>query len=383
MKKIIIILTLIFGLTKLNSAQAPLSLAEKASLSAFYDNLFKAAFVTSAAVAAHYIYGYTFPLPEGIHSPHIGTNITVSLLRLDLVIKKNGWLNPINITINGNTDAAVYARFQQQLNRNLNQHEKQITGEQTSGNKALLQNNKSYSFTISGTVSYQGTKEYALRDETIIETPDLSVLNLENWIQKFWEKNIATRIASVWAEFPDFINDKTTTYCAVISETDKKLSSVSALHLENFKEQVIQAIADEIFADTKKNLTIKFSATMGKDIFTLAPITFAIDSLHANENILTGLQSFKLRPTFRAAQISYATDLWNNCCEPKFTRIQRLQPLSFKQKLAPYSIFLGASYLGGLCLTKLEENNLLYPAVSTFLGITALTKIHTFWTWKE
>jgi|GEM_PF-3944300 len=382
MKRIIIILTLIFGLTKLNSAQAPLSLVEKASLSAFYDNLFKTALVTSAAIAAHYIYRYTFPLPEGIHSPHIGTNIPVNQLNLNLEIKKNGWLNPINITINGNTDAAVYEAFQAQLRRYLSAQEKQMTGE-TIDNTSLLQNDQSYSFTISGTVSYQGTKQYILRAETIIDTPDLSTLSLEQWIQKFWEKNIATRIASVWPNFPDFINDKTTTYCAVISETDKKLSSIAALHLENFKEQVIQAIADEIFEDTQKILTIKFSATMGKDIFTLAPITFAIDSSKAHKDILRGLESFTLRPTFRAAQISYANDLWNSCCEQRFINIQRLQPLSFKQKLAPYGIFLGASYLGGFCLTTLAENNLLYPAVSTFLGITALTKIHTFCTWKE
>ena len=443
MKKIIIILALIFGLTKLTSAEnAPVmnfdtfmsAITPKASLfdhrhlmNAYKHPLLphflktpeitsalekyipqpislapalgKAALMTSAAAiaatAAYGIYYYFSPAPRGIdyaglytytpaeqavHSPRIGIDVPITHLELTLTIQKNGWLAPVTITIKNDDDDAGYDAFLTKLQRNLTLEEREETGETgETGNTALLQQNNTYTFTISGNVTYRNRERYELQEEQVIATTQ-GRAGHDAWIAAFWKKNIATRIASVWPELPyDLIDDHKAIYHAVISDTNtqEQLRSLSVAHKEDFKEQVIQALANEISATTIKQVEIKISVTTEKDHFALAPLQLAIDSPGSNVALYEGLQHFTIHPAFRAAQIAYATQLWNIACESACARIVAMPPVTTQEKISTGVIWFGIGCATGLAIKKLEDADLLRIAVRTGMGIAAFTQMRT------
>ncbi len=455
MKKIIIIVAVVFGLTKLTAAEkAPIDFAtlirsatptaslfnHREIMNAYKNPLLpdflktdqlmsalekylpkqlsltsalgKAALMASttavAATAAYGIYYYLSPAPKGIdyagfytytpagqrvHSPCIGIDAPINHLELTITLQKNGWRAPLTIPINAGNDNDCYAIFLAALQRDLTNEEEGITGEAAAANVALLQENQTYTFTISGNVTYQGREHrYDLQEEQVITaTPVIAAR--DEWIENFWKKNIATRVASVWPVLPgDLINDSITTYHAVITDTNtqQQLHSLSVLHKENFKNQVIEALASEIFANAVKGVEIKISATMGKDHFALPPMILAIYVPGSEERIHQGLQRPFITPacaleagqlTQEAAKNTYATQLWTETCEHAFNEIVAIQPLTTQEKLSNGIVWAGVAGGGGyLAIKKLTDAHLLSTAVLTFLGFATLTKMHSIYT---
>ncbi len=332
--------------------------------------------VGSAAFLAYQAYRYNFPASEAVHSPQVGKNLPITELKLTIAVQKNGWLVPLTFEINKENDTDSHAAFLAELQRDLTPAEKITTGENgAAANIPLLQENQTYTFTISGNVTYQDTKQYELQKEQVIDTQKGG---RDPWIEAFWKKNIATRIASVWTELPgDLIDDSTATYDAVIFDTNTQehLHSFSVDHKENFKEAVIEALASEIFATTVKQVEIKISVATKKDHFALTPLRLAINSPASNQ--AKALQYSFLTPTFKAAQRAYATHLWNEACERAFAEIRALEPLTTQEKVNTAIVRLGILSAGFFAIKKLEDENI--PAACTVLGVATLTKMHNLY----
>jgi hypothetical protein len=426
MKKIIISTALIFGLTQLTAAEkSPItgfgtfissitpqkSLFAHRHLLAAYKNpllpsflktpeivsalekyrphlpsltyqLEKVGVALSLATIGYTAYRFYFPASPAVHCPQIGVNLPITQLNLTIQIQKNGWTAPLILPIDTANDVTGYAIFLRELQRDLTNPEKVTVGETSPGNSALLQESQTYTFTISGHVTYQGTKRYELQKEQVIVTLRPSTQGPWNstlWSAAFWKKNIATRIASVWPALPgDLIDDRITTYHATITDTatNQQLHSLSASPKENFKEQVIEAVASEIYADTVKTIEIKMSATAPKDHFALAALHFAINSPGSDQAIYEGLQQGSFHPDFKTAQVAYATQLWTISCEQPLVEITALQPFTTQEKISTGIVWMGAAGATALALKKLTDADFLSPALSTGLGIAALTKMH-------
>ncbi len=396
MKKYISILTLIFGFTQLTASDSPYAVndpnnpfyahirkfmptqaaqiqeiqaistslpvpskgSEYFSESAY--GLGKAALKISSlaatALVGYRMYHYYYSAaPVAIHRPFIEIDAPITHLELTIEVQKNGWLKPLTLKINPATEPDNYRAFQEFLQRNLTDAEKATTSQNGNANVELLQKNETYTFAISGKVTYQGAGQYDLQKETVIETPKYNDDNdndndKNGWIEAFWEKNIDTRITPVWQQLPsDFIDDSTATYHAVISDTatEAKLYSVDIHHKEKLKELIIKALANEISATTQKQLTIKISVTTEKNFFVNAPLTIAIDAPGQEAAILNNLQHPYTHPFFfKAAQIAYATQLWDTCCE---NALEKITPAPEGKKLLP-TIF--CTTLGVIALVK-------------------------------
>lgn len=442
MKKIIIILALIFGLTKLTAADpAPnmnfkdfialitpnTSLFNHRSVmnapqngllpgclttpelfqalekyspqpASLKYNLSKVALVATASAAAYAACRYYYPDTKGInvggwftygnpatptvHSACLEGNDPITNLNLTITVQKNGWLQPITLPINGANDGAAYANFLARLQHNLTAEEQVTTGEANdAGDIALLQANQTYTFTISGTVTYQTARMYTLRNEQIITTTAAADLN---WIQAFWKKHVATRIASVWpTPLPgELIDDRTAIYHAVITDTrtQSQLHSFSAAGKEKFKEQIIQAVASEIFADTVKEVEIKLHVTTAKDHFAVAPFTIAINAPESNDAIYANLQRPFYPRAFTKAQTDYATELWNISGE-QATRTIAAVNVTIQEKFLTGTAFLGTSLCvcGAALLAHWQKDDLLSTLALAGIGTVAASRFHTLY----
>jgi hypothetical protein len=338
------------------------------------------ALTLSPAMVAYFVYRHYYPTVRGVYASPVAANTPITDLHLTIRLQKNGWLEPLTFNINAPSDVQGYAVFLPELQRDLTAQEKATTGDNGAGNVALLQQDHTYTFFISGTVTYHNGQTYQLTQERIIQTQRD---DRDEWIELFWRKNIATRIASVWQPLPhDLISDRTAIYHALVSDTTTNtvLYSLSACGKEAFKDLVIEKLADEIFPTTQKQLEIKFSVTHGKHHFRLAPLNLAINAPGSDPAIYEGLQRSIFNPQLRAAQRAYALQLWNISGEPALATIDAAVPLNSTQKTSTTLVWAGTTATVAVLLNKLNKSEILWPVICAGLGTAALIKMHTIYT---
>jgi|GEM_PF-4650993 len=251
------------------------------------------------------------------YAPRLSHDERINDIALTITVHRNGWRQPLTLTLqkaggaaDAFTDAKAFQSFMEQLNKDLTpaerlqleHHEATVDGRPIAAlaiPQPVLEHARIYTFTVEGRVSYDQLGTYTLCKETIIDTITHGGLqqpaDLQAWLQLFWEKHIASRVASTWARLPHHLIPATShpTYCVTVWKYPRaRYISDEVCHIEKhslpeLKAALIDQLAELEVPGAARQYELQFTVNAGKNRFVSNPLVFALNPPTADQLVRT------------------------------------------------------------------------------------------------